>query len=260
MDLLERLESSAEAARRRVGARYAWSRMARLGFRKPAFGTEAYHQYVAKGWITSEEVAADAALKELRAERTGQRQGSREQGLSFARLGGVASVRITAVPSRWLREGPVPSDQYAPAMATTAARDDRLTPQAKALLQVLHARCGKEGHTRTTKGTLGNILRRCERSIQRYLCELSRFGYIVTDIRRNGRGLYTGLVIRMTSLAHPFWRDVERCGRWMMGALSPEALPFPWSDTTHIRLKPDKTRMSPKNPIHTQIMRLSPRE
>ena len=40
---------------------------------------------------------------------------------------------------------PVPNEsrQYANPMATTAARDDRLTPQAKALLQVIRARAGK---------------------------------------------------------------------------------------------------------------------
>ena len=42
-------------------------------------------------------------------------------------------------PARWFRPEPRASVQYAAHMATTAARDHRLTPQSKAVLQVLRA-------------------------------------------------------------------------------------------------------------------------
>ena len=101
-------------------------------------------------------------------------------------------------PVRWFRPEPRPSEQYAGHMATTAARDHRLVPQAKAALQVIRARCGTGTHTATTKTTLAHIMGVCTRSIGRYLADLVRFGYIETRTRRGAGGLYVGLVATIT--------------------------------------------------------------
>ena len=76
---------------------------------------------------------------------------------------GAASL----APARWFRPEPRPSVQYAGHMATTAARDRRLTPQSKAVLVVLRARCGHGTDTVTCKTTLAHIMGVCTRSIGR---------------------------------------------------------------------------------------------
>ncbi len=91
-------------------------------------------------------------------------------------------------------------------MSTQAARDDRLTPQSKALLQVLVARTGKGRSTDATKTTLGIIMNRCPRSVQRYVQELVKFGYIRTQIRKSRRtGFFVGLRIWIMNSVLPFF-------------------------------------------------------
>ena len=98
-------------------------------------------------------------------------------------------------------------------MATTAARDDRLTPNAKAFLQVLRARCGKGRVTEFAKATLAAVMSRSARTIRRYLFDLERLGYITTEIRRTGRGLHTGLVVTLTEKVLPFFEEAQGpCG------------------------------------------------
>lgn len=118
-------------------------------------------------------------------------------------------------PARWFRREPRASDQYAGHMATTAARDSRLTPQSKALLQVLRARCGNGSETATCKTTLAHIMGVCTRSIGRYVAELIRFGYIEARARRGGSGLYTGLVIRITEKVLPCFRKLPWLAGWL---------------------------------------------
>ncbi|WP_425398985.1 hypothetical protein [Aeoliella sp.] len=93
-------------------------------------------------------------------------------------------------------------------MATQAARDDRLTPQSKSLLQVLVARTGKGCSTDTTKNTLGAIMNRCPRSIQRYVQELVKFGYIRTQTIKSRRtGFFIGLRVWIMDCVLPFWKQ-----------------------------------------------------
>jgi hypothetical protein len=133
-------------------------------------------------------------------------------------------------------------------MATTAARDERLTPQAKALLVVLHARAGLERQTMTTKGTLASVMGRCVRSIQRYIAELVRFGYITAETRAGRSGLHVGLLIRVQEKARPFFDDVAACGRWLARKFGSD-LPVSdlWSGNGGFR---GETKLSPKNPAH----------
>lgn len=142
------------------------------------------------------------------------------------------------------RPAPRPTRQYAQPMATTAARDDRLTPQAKAFLQVLVARCGKGRETTITKGTAGNVMARSTRTIRRYLKDLEAFGYIKTRTRTNGRGLHTGLVVRITDLVRPFYEEAKALARWL--AETPAALFQPFQGV----VSPGKqgvTLLTPKN-------------
>lgn len=125
-------------------------------------------------------------------------------------------------PSRYARPAPQESRQYAPEMATTAARDDRLVPNAKALLQVLRARAGKGASTATTKFTLASIMSRSARTIARYLRDLERFGYVSTEIRRNGRGLHLGLVITILEKVRPFYEETKGLAAWL--ASTPAAI------------------------------------
>ena len=131
------------------------------------------------------------------------------------------SAKVSQAPKRsssrprHARPAPEPSRQYLNPMATTAARDDRLTPQAKALLQILRARAGEGRTTATTKTTLAAVLSRSCRSIVRYLRDLERFGYILTEIRRTARGLHTGLVITLTEVVMPFWAEAKGLARWL---------------------------------------------
>jgi hypothetical protein len=243
MDLLYTLEDAHGQAQRRIKTRFAQSKLARLGFKKPGFGTEMYREWQRKGWISPEEAEADELMRAIRAARTGQQKPHRDLMRSWSTAS--APIRATSLrhmPVRWGREVPIPSDQYARNMATTAARDDRLTPQSKALLQVLHARCGEEGQTVTTKGTLGNIMSRCERSIQRYLAELVRFGYIVTHTKRSKAGLYVGLVIGVTGLVKPFYEDLRRTAEIIAPLLAGDLAIFAGASSEI----PDETQVSPK--------------
>ncbi|MEC5293500.1 MULTISPECIES: helix-turn-helix domain-containing protein [unclassified Aurantimonas] len=143
------------------------------------------------------------------------------------------------------RPEPADSRQYAQPMATTAARDDRLTPNAKAFLQVLRARCANSRFTEITKGTMGNVMSRHPRTIQRYLVDLERFGYIKTEIRRTVRGLHTGLRIWITELTTPFYLERKKLGAWLA---STGPLPFDAGFTLNARetLLPSRNQ-TPKN-------------
>lgn len=148
-------------------------------------------------------------------------------------------------------ERPAPNDsrQYARPMATTAARDDRLTPNAKAFLQVLRARCGKGRETSITKGTAGNIMARSTRTIRRYLVDLVRFGYVELEIMRNCRGLHLGLTVKLTALVAPFYEEVRGLARWLAETPLAEFRPF---EATFDPGKGRVTLLSSKN--QTQII------
>ncbi|WP_148233675.1 helix-turn-helix domain-containing protein [Aurantimonas manganoxydans] len=142
---------------------------------------------------------------------------------------------------RHSRPAPNASRQYAGTMATTAARDDRLTPNAKAMLQVIRARCGKGRETSTCKATLGSIMSRSARTIRRYLVDLVRWGYLEIETRRTARGLHTGLVIRITEKVLPFFAETTGLARWL--AETDPFKPFAASRPVDSRV----TLLTPKN-------------
>ncbi|KQT62236.1 hypothetical protein ASG62_23155 [Aureimonas sp. Leaf427] len=158
----------------------------------------------------------------------------------------VPAALKPSVRPRHSRPAPNDSRQYAPEMATTAARDDRLTPNAKSFLQVLRARCGKGRSTEFAKATLAAVMSRSARTIRRYIVDLERFGYIKTAIRKTGRGLHTGLVVTITEKTTPFYEDLKGLAAWL--AETPAAI-----DTAFIgRVLGNHgvTKLSLKNQIH----------
>lgn len=150
-----------------------------------------------------------------------------------------------ATPSRWFRPEPRPSVQYAGPMATTAARDRRLTPQSKALLQVLRARCGNGTETATCKTTLAHIMGVTTRSIGRYIAELGRFGYITTRTRHGTTGLYVGITVAITEKVLPCFRKLPWLAGWLAQNLAPER-------TAEHGRKPDRTELSHTNHSHKE--------
>lgn len=178
-------------------------------YRPPQFNTPEYWRDCARGWISDEQQLQDQADYETRRRRALDSKHSR-----------------TPVPHRHLRPAPRETKQFSKCMSTQAARDDRLTPQSKALLQLIVARTGRGRYTDTTKTTLGVIMSRCPRSIQRYLQELIQFGYIRTQTRKSRRsGFFIGLRIWIMNSVLPFfskrseayspelWLDLVRDGR-----------------------------------------------
>ena len=147
---------------------------------------------------------------------------------------------LSSTPGRWHRPEPRPSVQYAGHMATTAARDHRLTPQSKALLMVLRARCGHGTATATCKTTLAHIMGVCTRSIGRYVRELVRFGYIETRIRHGATGLHVGLAVVITEKVLPCFRKAA----WLAGWLA-ENLPATGAN-------PGRTELSYTNHSHKE--------
>ena len=101
-----------------------------------------------------------------------QRQSASVRGDPKAVMARRGSSGAKSSQPRHSRPAPSYSRQYAAEMATTAARDDRLTPQAKAFLQVLRARCGKGRVTEFAKATLAAVMSRSVRTIRRYLFDL----------------------------------------------------------------------------------------
>lgn len=162
---------------------------------------------------------------------------------------GAPQTRATAshirspAPARPRHSRPAPnaSRQYAGTMATTAARDDRLTPNAKSLLQVIRARCGKGSETSTCKSTLASVMSRSARTIRRYLVDLVRWGYLEIETRRTARGLHTGLVIRITEKVLPFFAETKGLARWL--AETDPFKPFAASRPADHRV----TLLTPKN-------------
>lgn len=129
----------------------------------------------------------------------------------------TAKTERQTTPTRPRHKRPAPnqSRQYSGDMATTAARDDRLTPNAKAFLQVLRARCGKGYETTITKGTAGNLMARSTRTIRRYLVDLVRFGYVQLAIRRDHRGMHLGLIVTITEKVRPFYEEAKGLAEWL---------------------------------------------
>lgn len=210
------------------------------GWQKPPFMSEEYREEMLYKRISYEEFEVDQRNYDIR----------RKRALAGMAGGGRAPTK------RELREEPRESRQYANHMATTAARDRRLVPMARVALQWIRAMAGTGIQARFTKYSMAEALGVSVRSAQRYIAALKQFGYLETQIRKNDRGLHTGLIAFITQKVLPFWRDDKRLGSWLMEV---ETLPQPF-DWTGVRERytaretdlftyheDRETKLSPKN-------------
>jgi len=193
-----------------------------VSYERPAFNSPQYWRDCVRGWITDQQQRQDQADFEARRRRAIDSKHNK-----------------AAPPHRHLRAAPRQTKQFSKSMSTQAARDDRLTPQSKALLQVLVARTGRGRSTDTTKTTLGIIMNRCPRSIQRYVQELTKFGYIRTQVRKSRRtGFFIGLRIWIMNGVMPFFQQQN-----------PNYDPEQWLNLFDNRRNSVETRDSPTNSI-----------
>lgn len=165
---------------------------------KPAYASQQYRYALSMGWITDAEHRADHEQHQNRRKRGRESAGTR-----------------ASTPARWDNQAPPESRQYGADYSTEAARDTRLTMGAKALLQLIRARCGRTMQTAFTKGTMANLIGRSTRTVQRYIAELERFGYIKTEIRRGWGGLHSGLIVMISEKVRPFYAKHEALAVWM---------------------------------------------
>ncbi|MER0240290.1 helix-turn-helix domain-containing protein [Fulvimarina sp. MAC8] len=191
-----------------------------MGTEEGSAGAQPHPDFEARTAIWRDQAAGLISMAE--AQRRSAAISARARQSSGAGDGGKGVARPPVARPRHRRPSPNESRQYAQPMATTAARDDRLTPNAKAFLQVLRARCGKGRETTITKGTAGNIMARSTRTIRRYLVDLVRFGYVELSILRNARGMHLGLTVKLTDRVAPFYEEARGLARWL--AETPSAL------------------------------------
>lgn len=214
-----------------------------FGLAPSAGASEPHPDFTARARIWKDHAAGLISLAE--AQRRSAAVGAVPCGVKVAK-----GMREAARP-RHSRPAPNESRQYSGEMSTTAARDDRLTPNAKAFLQVLRARCGKGRRTEFAKATMGAVMARSARTIRRYLVDLERFGYVRTEIRRTLRGVHTGLLIELTEKALPFFEEAKGLAAWL--AETPTALFRPFTGGVLLG-KGRVTKLTPKN--QTQIIPL----
>jgi hypothetical protein len=92
-----------------------------------------------------------------------------------------------------------------------AGRDDRLTPQAKACLAIIVAEIGNQSSRLLCKSYLGRRLSRSPRTVQRYLGQLRRYGYLApAELVRSCKGWIRGQRIRTMPRVRPFWHRQRR--------------------------------------------------
>lgn len=165
---------------------------------KPPYGTPAYRRACDDGWISAEEAENDQRAHVARSELAKQHHGVRA----------VRNPRLDY-------PHPPKSRQYVRSMATTWCHDRGLRGEAKALLPIIVAFCGRGRHCDTTKSFLATRMMRSSRSILRYLTDLIERGYIKTEVRRNMRGMDVGLRIWITQAALPFFAEDGPLATWL---------------------------------------------
>lgn len=149
--------------------------------------------------MTWDEAKQNAAARQVRSTRAKQAQ---------------AKGSRTPDP-RANRPGPNDSRQWAQSMQTTSARDPRLTPGARVLLQVIVAEIGHDPSRILCNGYLAARLHVSPRTVQRYIKQLLAYGYINAETIASER---TGLDIgrRIWTIAtkvRPFWHRLRAASR-----------------------------------------------
>lgn len=155
-------------------------------FEKPAYGTPGYALARAVGWIGEEEAAKDFAAHEER------------------RLRALQTCHRHRLYERPRYDPPRDSGAYVPELAARLEDDRNLTDGARRCARKL----AEETYRRNRAGRsleitvtyLMKALRKCRRTVQRYLRVLEREGYIGVDVVRGARSrLCTGLIVHLCS-------------------------------------------------------------
>lgn len=118
-----------------------------------------------------------------------------------------AHIKNRRTPNRRAtRPAPQPSKQYCPPLSTTPARDQRLSPGAIRTLMVIRAVIGHDSERIITRKYLAQTLGYNQRTAQRHLSLLRRYGYITTRLVNAPSGRVLGQRIRVTAASRPFWQ------------------------------------------------------
>lgn len=181
IDAMKRLSEKSRARNVKAGEKpQSWQ--------KPAIGTPEYAEAMSSGWISWEEAQID------------------EQARSVKRDRAMTSTWQRKRTPRHERPQPTKNGQFSQKMTTEAARSQRITPNAKALLQIINAYCGKKGYWFVTKTFIANCMGVHPRTVQRYLADLTAEGFLTIDIDQSTyHGMVKGLVIRLAQKVFPRW-------------------------------------------------------
>ncbi len=166
-------------------------------FHAPRTDAERQARLLANGDLTWDEYAPIVAGRLERRERAlaAQRRGAR------------------TFDPRADRPTPSPSIQWAQPMDTQAARDTRVTPGARALLQIIVAEIGNHGSRILNNAYLAKRMSLSVRTVQRYISKLAdpKISYIRVELVRSRAGLDIGRRIRLVAeRVRPFWHPERR--------------------------------------------------
>ena len=153
-----------------------------IAFEKPPFRTPGYALAFGLGWITQEQERADRTAYQAR------------------RLRSLQTCHRYTLYERPRSAPPADSGAFVPAAAARIENDGNLTDGARRcarkVLEETYRRNRAGRVLEITVSYLAHGLGRCRRTIQRYLRQLEREGYIGVEVVRGARSrLCTGLVI-----------------------------------------------------------------
>lgn len=164
-----------------------------FNYKIPALSDSSFWPDYAKGWISEEE--AHKAHDNFYIKR---------------RRAKIAIGTRAEPPKRFWNLPPVKTEQYTRQMSAEFLDDRRLSQGAKNLLTRLVALAGHKNEIDTNKTSLAKITNRSTRTIQRYLHELTLFGYIHRLVRTSALTKFDiGLKIFIDKKAMPFFHRAK---------------------------------------------------
>ena len=164
-----------------------------FNYKIPALSDSSFWPDYFKGWISEEETQRAHDNFEIKRRRAKIAIGTRAEP-----------------PKRFWNLPPLPTEQYTRQMSAEFLNDKRLSQGAKNLLTRLVALAGHKNEVDTNKTSLAKITNRSTRTIQRYLHELTLFGYIHRLVRTSSlTGFDIGLKIFIDKKAMPFFHKAK---------------------------------------------------
>jgi hypothetical protein len=150
----------------------------------------------------------------LRAKTYTWEQAERDQADYLARSQRARAAQASGArhdDPRANRPAPRPSKQWCQAINTRVAADDRLSQGAKNCLVFIVSEIGNRGQRILCNSYLGYLMSRSPRTVQRYIAQLKKYGYIKAVELHCQRGMTTGREISVVASAvRPFWHPEVR--------------------------------------------------